>query len=73
MLDELQNPCTTKKGGVNMEKQIVESFYDRLCFALTAYEAVAENEDACDPEYDRGYALYEEVVDIVNDMAKAIN
>lgn len=56
-----------------MDKQKFESFYERLCFALTAYESVAENEEACDSEYDRGFALYEEVVDIVNDMAKAIN
>ena len=56
-----------------MDKRTFESFYDRLCFALTAYEAVAENEDACDTEYDRGFALYEEVVDIVNDMASVIN
>lgn len=56
-----------------MNKQIFESFYDRLCFAITAYETVAENEDACDQEYDRGLALYKDVVDIVNDMASVIN
>ena len=56
-----------------MDKKTFENFYDRLCIALTAYEANAENEDECDIEYDRGFALYEEVVDIVNDMASEIN
>ncbi len=56
-----------------MDNMKLMEFYDRLCMALTAYEAVAENEESCDPEYDRGYALYEEVVDIVDDMAKEIN
>ena len=56
-----------------MDNMKLMSFYDRLCIALTSYEAVGENEDECDPEYDRGYALYEEIVDIVNDMEIAIN
>lgn len=56
-----------------MDNMTLMEFYDRLCMALTAYEAVAENEESCDPDYDRGYALYEEIVDIVNDMAEAIN
>ena len=56
-----------------MDNMKLMSFYDRLCIALTNYEAVGENEDTCDSEYDRGFALYEEVVDIVNDMAKELN
>lgn len=55
-----------------MDKHEIESFYDRLCFALTAYEGNAENEDTCDPEYDRGVALYEDIVCVVNDMEKAL-
>ena len=56
-----------------MDHAKLMEFYDRLCMALTAYEAVAENEGARDTEYDHGYALYKEVVDIVIDMAEAIN
>ena len=56
-----------------MDKMKLMDLYDRLCMALTNYETVSENADSCDPEYDNGKALYAEVVDIVNDMAAAIN
>ena len=41
--------------------------YDRLCMALTCYEAIT------DPEYDAGADLYNDIVNIVEDMAKKIN
>ena len=52
------------------EKTNIESMniYNRLCFALTAYEA-----DSNDPDYDKGYALYEDLVSIVNDMGLKLN
>ena len=53
-----------------MSNSELKAFYDRLCFALTAYEAVSEHEEACDTEYDRGFALYADVVNIVNDMGE---
>lgn len=54
-----------------MDRQKIEEFYDRLCFALTAYECrenVSEQSD-----YDFGVALYNDIVDIVNDIAAALN
>lgn len=51
-----------------MDRMEIESIYDRLCFALTAYEA-----DCDDPEYDKGAALYNDIVDIVNDFASKLN
>lgn len=72
-MEAVWNTRATKKGWMSMDKWTFESFYDRICFALTAYECIEENEDACDPEYDRGFALYQDIVDIVNDMAASIN
>ena len=43
----------------NEYKQILKNIYDSLCIAVTAYEAAGDSED-----YDKGYALYEEIVDI---------
>ena len=46
----------------------IMSIYDRLCFALTAYEA-----DTTDPEYDKGAALYNDILAVVEDMAEKLN
>ena len=43
----------------NEYKQILKNIYDSLCTAVTAYEAADDSED-----YNKGYALYEEIVDI---------
>lgn len=44
--------------------------YDRLCMALTCYEACDKKTD---PEYDAGAALYEDIVNVVQDLATFIN
>lgn len=45
----------------------LEDIYDRLNLALTAYEAAEDSED-----YDKGAALYEEVLDIAERLAGLI-
>ena len=55
-----------------MDKMQLLSFYDRLCNALTEYENHPDNEDDYD-DYHDGVALYHKIVDIVNDLALAIN
>lgn len=42
--------------------------YDRLCSALTDYES-----DDNEQEYDQGYALYKDILSIVNDLAMKLN
>ncbi len=49
-------------------KQMLENIYDLLCAALTEYEAAENSED-----YDRGFALYEEIVDIEERLGSFIN
>lgn len=49
-------------------KRMIQNIYDSLCTALTAYEAAEDSED-----YDKGYALYEEIVDIEERLASFIN
>ena len=51
-------------------KAMVMNVYDRLCIALTCYEACDENTD---PDYDAGNALYNDIISIVDDMANRIN
>lgn len=53
-----------------MENMKLMGIYDRLCMALTTYEAAT---DVADPDYDAGAELYSDLVEIVNDMAKEIN
>ena len=52
----------------NEYKEIVQNVYDAICTALTAYEAADDSED-----YDKGYALYEEIVDIEERLGSFIN
>ena len=56
------------KGSVTMNNLDIMSIYDRLCFALTACEA-----DITDPEYDKGAALYNDILAVVEDMAEKLN
>ena len=51
-----------------MERNNIMSIYDKLCFALTAYES-----DNVDQEYDKAEALYNDICDIVNDIASMLN
>ena len=48
--------------------ELLTAVHDKLCTALTAYEAA---EDSLD--YDKGYALYEEIVDIENFLSSFLN
>lgn len=47
-------------------KQMIQNIYDSLCTALTAYEAAEDSED-------KGFALYEEIVDIEERLSAFIN
>ena len=52
---------------MNEHKQMLKNIYDSLCLAITAYEAAEDSED-----YDKGYALYEEIVDIEERLSSFI-
>ena len=53
---------------MNEYKQMLTNIYDSLCTALTAYEAAEDSE-----KYDKGFALYSEIVDIEERLASFIN
>ena len=51
----------------NEYKEIIQNVYDRLCEALTCYEADTSE------DYDNGYALYQDIVRIEEELAEFIN
>lgn len=48
--------------------EIPEEIYDHICKALTCYEAAERTE-----QYDPGEALYEDIVDVVNEIEEIMN
>lgn len=59
--------CNDRKP-VNEYKQMLIVIYNELCTAITAYEAAEDSED-----YDKGYALYEEIADIEERLGSFID
>lgn len=53
-----------------MKNMKLMGVYDRLCMALTEYEAAMDNADS---DYDAGAELYKDIVEITNDFAEEIN
>lgn len=52
----------------NPYKETLINVHDRLCEALTCYEA-ADNTD----DYDKGYELYQDIVKIEEELSEFIN
>ena len=53
---------------MNEYKQMLQNIYDSLCYVLTAYEEADDSEN-----YDKGAALYQDIVDIEERLGSFIN
>ena len=53
---------------MNEYKTMLHNIYDAICAALTEYESAGDTE-----EYDKGFALYQDIVEIEEQLSSFIN
>lgn len=53
----------------NDARSALREVYDTISRMLTEYETVDENPESSDPDYDAGFALYEDLCNLQGTMA----